>query len=239
MTTHLRALRAARRVTATSQAVARTTRRVAVRTALGVALLLGPVGCSSDPVEPAASPPTDDVSVVDAMASEPDTAALLDDIMNPSTDVGTTPVDIVATEDAGPNPEDVAAVDAGSMADLVAAEGTCFFPTGEDCLTELQTTGMACETSEACSDWTGADTVCVDGTCERFACDDPSAVCYSASCHAGQGHSDQELSAKANACCNEIWEGPEPVNGVVLGCTPWGPPAPPEDRGYRLSEWVG
>lgn len=231
---------------------------------------MAPAGCSSDPVESAAAPPADDVSVVDAMAAGEDTAALLDDIMNPSPDVETAPDEVVATEDtaasvdvgeaapdaqvvdagpadvgpvepedAGPIEEDIAVTDTGSTADPVAAEGTCLFPTGKDCLAELQDTGIPCEGNADCSDWTGADTVCTDGKCERFMCDDAAEVCYSASCHAGQGHTDPELAAKADACCIEIWESPEPPTGAVPGCTPWGPPAPPEDRGYRLAELVG
>lgn len=271
------ALRAARRVTATSRSVGRLVQRTALRTALTVALATAPLGCGSD--SPAGSTGAAfDSSVVDALASNPDTAALLTDILDPSTDTGqsegtddivaiedTPPVaDLATAEDEGPPVDTGPTEDLGSADDVVTigdagstgmdaaptpdvsggpidpADGTCLFPTGNACTANFQPTGATCETAADCADWTGADMVCTaDGKCEMYTCEAGAEVCYDGSCHAGQGHQDETLSKLADTCCIEIWESPDPPLGAVPGCTPWGPPAPPIDRGYRLSQLLG
>ena len=74
-------------------------------------------------------------------------------------------------------------------------------------------TDIACVTYEDCAASEKPTTVCVDGLCN-----------------------DQDLSSEvAQACCNAQYEA---GNFGVPGCNPWGPPAPPVDRGFRLRDFA-
>ena len=73
--------------------------------------------------------------------------------------------------------------------------------------------GKACSTREDCSEPESWGQECIDGEC----------------------HDADMSSEAAMACCQAQYEA---GNFGVPGCNPWGPPAPPADRGYRLTDFA-
>jgi hypothetical protein len=71
--------------------------------------------------------------------------------------------------------------------------------------------GKACTTSEDCNERDSWGSQCIEGECN-----------------------DADFnSEEAQACCDAQYAA---GNFGVPGCNPWGPPAPPIDRGYRLAD---
>ena len=71
--------------------------------------------------------------------------------------------------------------------------------------------GKACTTSEDCNERDSWGSQCIEGECN-----------------------DADFnSEEAQACCDAQYAA---GNFGVPGCNPWGPPAPPSDRGYRLAD---
>lgn len=235
--THLRALHGARRVTAVTRAF----KRAATVCAASLALTLLPVGCGGDS-EPGTSVGNDaSANIGDSLAAQPDTAELLDVILgsdSPPSDedsgarvaVDTSPPpedsavdpDDAALADAGTDPEDVAPVDAGAvdatpadatLADTAVADaGTV--PDTQQQASCLEPNGTTCTDALDCQEEGKSGVLCVDGECNE---------------------QDFTPNDTAMACCQEMY-----ANEVydAAGCNPWGPPAPPVDRGYRLEEMM-
>ena len=245
--THLLALRAASQVTAVSRAF----RRVAVGTAASAVLVSGVGGCATDSAPGAV---VDVVSDDSGVSDRADVSSLLDTILGNDSESavadtrtgidlgsadgvdgtdGTDVSDVVSIVDVvgsdlsdgndttdsvdvadAMNPEDVVSVgDASVSNDMAASDDTGDTDVGsslpETCLIP---NGEACITSEDCLDEMQSWGV----------------ECIEAECH------DSDLtSEEAQACCQAQYAA---GNFRVAGCNPWGPPAPPADRGYRLSD---
>ena len=112
----------------------------------------------------------------------------------------------VATEDTQVAPEDT----------QVAADTA--EPPAEDTAVEqascLQPNEMSCETEADCVVEEKYAILCVDGECHE---------------------QDMTPNEVAQACCDAAYADPD-MKMLPEGCNPWGPPAPPADRGYRLEE---
>lgn len=237
--THLLALRAAMKVSSVSRAL----RRAAVSTAVGAALLLAPVGCStSDSGTATPVDGGDDVSSseMDAGAQGGGMDALLDVILGEDAgsvggdsgavvaDSGGSGEDAGAGDDGGPAPMDAGAtiIDEGGAPDgsggqediaasadsTVIEEDAALADAGEalpeDCLVP---NGLMCDAMEDCVEEGKTAVMCVEGQCHE---------------------QDITPNEVAQACCFHAYEqGMSPA-----GCNPWGPPAPPADRGHRLTE---
>lgn len=212
---HHRALRSARRVTSVVA-------RGSVRFVLGTALLLAAPACSESTAGagPGDANGTADVaSLFDTILgtdapgagdglSEGETASGESDIVATGDLVGEDGVaagDVVVAEDV-PAAEDVAAVDDAS----VAADSLDLGDTAAVAVSCYQPTDIACAAPEDCVIADKGAMACVDGLCNEM---------------------DFTPNETAAACCQEQYAA---GNFAAAGCTPWGPPAPPVDRGYRL-----
>ena len=249
--THLLALRAASQVTAITRAF----RKIATGTAASAMIVSTAAGCTTD------SDPgfvADTAMSEDVMNVRGDVSALMDTILLADSasqsdvtgsDGGGETDDVVLSEDTsttdagepddtrvptdveqadtsggldgtdGRVPADVGswddAVDSGDMDDIdeVVADASMgdaeVLP--ESCLIP---NGKVCDTNEECNeaDMWGAE--CVDQEC----------------------HESDQTSEAAMECCGKQYAA---GNFGVPGCNPWGPPAPPLDRGYRLAELSG
>ena len=231
--THLLALRAASQVTAVSRAF----RKIAAGTAASALIMTSAGGCSSDVSSSAA----EDAGTLDSdIATQADVSSLLDVILG--SDSASPRTDAVAGEDTdgsdgrdGADLGDVEAiVDIGSTdmadgsdspdaADVAVAgdvqvEDDAMVADASPDAGELPETclipnGKACETSQDCNEPDMWGEECVDGEC----------------------HDADFTSAEAQACCDAQYNA---GNFGVPGCNPWGPPAPPADRGYRLAHFT-
>jgi hypothetical protein len=236
--THILALRAAGQVTA----VSRYFRRAVIGAAATVVIAGAAIGCSQDS-EVGASSDAIDSTPSDASAQvEPDVAGLMDTILMTNEDSGmatsadsSVAVDVGADEDTW-SPDvgtpDVGTPDAG-MVDAGAPDGGTTDagvvdagvpdsgvmvadagvgidagPLPEDCLIP---NGMACSTATDCEVENKYSFTCVEGECHEM---------------------DITPNEVAQACCGEHYA----AGSFPQGCNPWGPPAPPLDRGYRLAD---
>ncbi len=238
-------------------------RRAATACVAGCALTLLPMACTTNTTTGVGT--QDTVSITDTLGSQPDTAKLLDAILGtdgeggdtagvadttePGTedtvsvdegpgledvavveDEGPGPEDVV--EDEGPGPEDVAVledegsepeedvlvmVDAGSAdisitVDAVEGDVVLADAGGGEEPSCLQPNGIMCADEIDCQQEDKGGIICIDGECNE---------------------QDLTPNEAAQACCEALYA--EGIFGAD-GCTPWGPPAPPIDRGYRLAE---
>ena len=253
--THLLALRAASQVTAVSRAF----RRVAVGTAASALLLTSTPGCATDS-DPGSS--VDAATAESDVSTRADVSSLMDTILgndsqSTTTDVGTSDgadgsdlTDVVSGVDTdGADMTDSA--DATDLADVISREDTggadmmdaadmtdaADMSDGADMTDGVDTTDDA---DVMVADAASPDTSELPETClipngkacaTDEDCNGPDMwgqVCVDAECHDSDFTSDEVAE-----CCSKQYEA---GNFGVPGCNPWGPPAPPADRGYRLSE---
>ncbi len=228
-TTHLRALRAAAQV---ARAVRRTVQwpLIAVLLPACADSAAGTTAASSDAVQglfdailggdvgETSSPGGGDVALTDDVATVEDGATAEDDTSTASE--GDTTLDVAAAEDtewvsvADIEEADVgAAPDTGTVShDVSAVDASPTDPDVAAVLTCYVPNGVVCTTEAECAAAGKVSNVCVDGECN-----------------------DQDLSSEvAMACCQEQYDA---GHFGVAGCNPWGPAAPPEDRGYRLADF--
>jgi hypothetical protein len=210
MEAHIRALRGAQQVTTLSAAV----RRTALRIAASAALIALPLGCTADSNDGSAA---DSGSSVADIMQDAGADALLDTILG--NDVGTEDTQ-VATEDTQVAPEDtqVAPEDTQVAPEDTQVAADTAEPPAEDTAVEqascLQPNEMSCETEADCVVEEKYAILCVDGECHE---------------------QDMTPNEVAQACCDAAYADPD-MKMLPEGCNPWGPPAPPADRGYRLEE---
>ena len=218
--THLIALRAAAKVTAVSRIV----RRAAVGAVVSAALAMGPAACTDDSQSGTmATGGGDAVTTVGGggtSAPSADVASLLDAILGSDASEPPAGVDATVAEDAGSMdaatpPTDVADEDSGvpdedALAETEAPDGAGADPDAALPAHCFVFNGTACATPDDCVDESNPGLVCYEGEC------------------AAQDYNSEE----AAACCARQYDA-----GVfdTPGCTPWGPPAPPADRGHRLA----
>ncbi|MFT5434321.1 MAG: hypothetical protein ACI9OJ_005034 [Myxococcota bacterium] len=233
--THIIALRAAGQVTA----VSRYFRRAVIGAAATVVIAGAGIGCSQDSEAGASADASNNTSSDASAQIEPDVAGLIDTILMTDEDGGmATSADSSVTADVGSDEDtwspDVGATDAGTpdvgIVDagapdagvldagtpdsgvMVADAGNVGIDAGplpEDCLIP---NGAACSTATDCQVEDKYSFQCLEGECHEM---------------------DITPNAEAAVCCQHQYDA---GNFGVAGCNPWGPPAPPLDRGYRLAD---
>lgn len=236
--THILALRAAGQVTA----VSRYFRRAALGAAASVVIAGAVLGCSQDSEAGASLDATSNSSADASALVEPDVAGLMDTILMTGEDSGTAADSAVAVDvggdddtwspdvggtdagvpDAGmvdAGTPDVGATDAGVLdagppldIGVIADAGDVSIDAGplpDDCLIP---NGMDCSTATDCMVEDKYSFSCVEGECHEM---------------------DITPNEEAMACCQHQYDA---GNFGMAGCNPWGPPAPPLDRGYRLAD---
>ena len=156
-------------------------------------------------------------------------------------DTGPTTADV----DDAPKP-DVAVVDAVSTDTANDCIKTCYQPTGDKCAKPED-----CNIAETLGKCANNDKECKPGDCDKdVACEGykyPMAVnvgpdgkapgwgpinCLDGECHHGQA-----LSQAAGECCSKNFQKLCP-DTQMTGCSPWGPPAPPQFDGRRLRDLI-
>ena len=130
-------------------------------------------------------------------------------------------------------PEDVGHMDTadGAMnSDAHVCVGSCYIPTGTPCTVDEN--GW----SEDCGNGNGQ---CIDGECHhgQFVQELSGETCTTSEdcsgefdyCNAeGQCYGPSEASMAADECCNEAYNFLNECQNIPIGCTPWGPTAPPK-----------
>ena len=234
--THLLALRAAAQVAS----VSRRARRIAAAAAAGTMLCVSPIGCATD------SPSGAQLNPDAIQSSNADVSDLMDVILG--TDTGTPSEDTAAavtdaggspTSDTTPSAADVAAQTDSGLADAAATLDTGAPDTAApDTATPADID--AADAGAVAEDSLVADVGAPPESCfipNGILCSEP-ADCvdeldnYAGECLEGECHEPDFINEEAQACCDKQYAN---GNFGAPGCTPWGPPAPPSDRGYSLA----
>lgn len=169
-------------------------------------------------------------------------------IINVEPDAGPVVVDAADTpEDTGtPSTTDIAQADAGTP-NKDAGETclkTCYQPTGQKCVTPTdcnvpETLGKCANNAKECKPGDCDKDVACEGYKPAFAAQvDPDGKAPGwapINCLDGECQHGQALSQAASECCSLGWQN-FCEDTQYTGCSPWGPPAPPQFDGRRLKD---